>query len=416
MGSDLNFSLEPIRRALKKLGDPQDAYPTVLIGGTNGKGSTSAMLEGIVRCCGLRTGLFHSPAPSAHKHVHLDGQAVDRPLFAEHFLRADRAGDLSWFETVTAAAFGIFHQAGVDLAVVEVGLGGAQDCTNVIRAPEVSMVVSVGLDHTRMLGSDLRSITEQKARIFRSQRTALIGQLPQEAAEACERVATQLGSELKRAEDLASWVSEPDGRSRIETTRHCLSFRPPLAGEHQLHNGALAVLAAEELEERSILPKRDASIWIDGLEQCRWPGRLQWLPQARFSDGRLRRSVLIDSAHNPPAIHSLANYWHGTEGHSADILFGAFGDKDIKTIMGILRPIVHRIHLTTTGHRRSASPQDLLDHWCAVDGDSSRVASTGALAECLETCLNEDTRRPLIIAGSLDLIHRTLETTDTSNT
>ena len=380
----MGLSVEPLRSALTRLGSPQDQAPSVLIGGTNGKGSTAAMVESVARASGLRTGLFHSPAREAHEHVHLDGTPVEARLFAEHFLAADGAGDLSWFEAVTAAAFGIFAASDIDLAIVEVGLGGRRDCTNTIAMPEASAVVSVDLDHQDVLGGDLVTIAREKAGIFRRGRPAIVGVVAPEVARALREEAENIGADLR-----------PAGRADRRWSSGALGLELSLEGEHQRHNAEVALAILEALDERSVLRPKENEL-RRGFASCRWPGRLEWI--------RERRPVLLDGAHNPAAIRVLVDYWRRRNDGPIDVLFGVFADKDVESMLQLLAPAVRRFFPTATDHPRAMPTSSLSDFWQRTTGT---VAETPRpWDEALNMLSARDTDRPLLVTGSLDLVAR----------
>ena len=395
----MGTGLAAVREALAACGRPQDAVPAVLIGGTNGKGSTAAMLESIVRRAGYRTGLFHSPAlGDTHEHVWVDGRTIDEAAFARRFLRADAAGPLSWFEAVTAAAFLTFAEEGVDLAIVEVGMGGARDCTNVIAEPRISAIATVDLDHAEHLGSTLEAVAREKSGIFRPGRPACLGWTAPEAEQTIRREAGRIGARLERCADRDFEV--------LESLRDAVTFRfaarpgraetltVPMAGAHQARNAALAVLLARKLADEGF-PALDDDAVDQGLRRCRWPGRLEQI------EG-FARPVLLDVAHNPAAARVLADYLAALEA-PVDLVFGAFRDKDAESMLRLLRPTTERVWLTATEHPRARPAAELAELWRSLDpGAPCRI---GSPSEVLDAALGASSS-PLCVTGSADLVGR----------
>lgn len=387
----MGLSTEPLKAALSRLGSPQNRVPSVLIGGTNGKGSTAVMVESVARAAGLRTGLFHSPAPADHEHVHLDGRPVDRSLFIEHFLAADGAGDLSWFEAVTGSAFGIFAAQQVDLAIVEVGLGGRRDCTNTIDLPQVSAVVSVDRDHQDVLGSDLLSIAREKAGIFRPRRPAVIGPVAPDVESVLREEAERVGADL-----IASFpAAATDNTARLRFRETELDIELPLAGAHQIRNATVALSILEALEAGGLLHLSESDL-RRGLSCCRWPGRLEWI--------QCSRPVLLDGAHNPAAVRTVVSYLQQGGHTPVDVLFGVFADKDVDSMLHELGPVVRRFVATATEHPRAMSPTQVAERRQRIGGNDADAI--GPWNEALNDLLKQDADRPLLVVGSLDLVAR----------
>ena len=396
-----------ITEALGRLGSPQDSVACVLIGGTNGKGSTAAMIESIARAAGYRTGFFHSPALGPDQdHIQIGGRAIGRQSFIEAFFEADQAGQLTWFESLTAAAFLTFAAEQVDLAVIEVGMGGARDCTNVMTAPLASALVSVDVDHTSHLGIDLHKITREKCGIFRAERPAYLGFLKPEFEASARRQAQRIGALPISCRDRLLPVETHEIRPGLQSLTlrdprpdgtdfcHDLTIELPLAGLHQAHNAALATLVAQGLAVESFGGINRAAV-RQGLESCHWPGRLEWIP----GHGR---PILLDAAHNPAAVAALANYLDAFPPRSVDLIFAAFEDKDSAQMLKILGPWIRRLIVTTSGHGRSTTPQTLAVQWRLIaPGKAAMVAES--MDHALEIA-NELGDGLLCITGSVDLV------------
>lgn len=386
--------LERVRALLESLGDPQRHFKTVLVGGTNGKGSTASSLAAVVKAGGTKVGLFTSPHLShVSERFLVDGQAVSEQRLDEAFLTV-RPGaeslEATFFEIVTAMACQLFAASGVDLAVMEVGLGGRFDATNVLD-PVLSIITNVDLDHTTILGDSPASIAAEKAGIVRPAMLMLTG-AEGEALSVLEAVAAELESPLWRLgreivlelessgwEGSAFRLTDPSGDT-------ALSLKTPLLGEHQARNAALAASAARALQIEEVDIR-------DGLLETRWPGRLEAL------NYRGRRFVL-DGAHNPSAAEALGSALRQLGSDPAVFVLGLSEDKDARAVLQALEPLASRVILTRAAlSPRAASPERL-----------ERALSGGAyLTETPEAAveLALDLTGPgelVVVAGSLYLI------------
>ena len=344
----IKLGLDNIRTILAALGNPERAWKSIHIGGTNGKGSVAAMVERGLRAAGLRTGRYTSPhLDRIEERVAIDGASIDRATFAavtadvfevvDHLLEGRRLGEgrPTFFEVSTAIAFEIFRRAKVDVAIVEVGLGGRFDATNVLT-PEIAAITSIAFDHERHLGNTLSEIAFEKAGIAKPGVPLVLGRLPPEAAARIARVARDVGAPLVDA--------------------HATSDRkyPPLtlalAGRHQLENAAVAVAILERWSNTVSHLPTDAI--VTGLTQCEWPARLEWL---RVGNGEL----LIDAAHNPAGAAALASYLQDTGSPKLPIVFAAMADKDLHKMIAALAPVAASFIATTVPHARARTADQL---------------------------------------------------------
>lgn len=310
-------------RALERtLGQPLGLYRSVLIGGTNGKGSTSAFLERALRHAGVRTGRFTSPhLYSFTERILIDGAPIAREAVARlsaHVLERAEAAQLapSFFEAAWGMAALAFAEAQIDVAIWEVGLGGRLDATNVCQ-PEVSAITSLGLDHTAVLGPTLAHIAREKAAIFRAQGHNL---------SACQGEAAQ----ILRAES-------PHDFEAVEPLDASIAL--PLAGDWQRANAALALAMARALGHPTP---------AESLRDTRWPGRLQ----------ELAPDLYLDSAHNPPAAEVLAG-WLAEQRRPAHVIFGAMADKDVRATFAPLAAHAASVCFVSADHPRRLSAADL---------------------------------------------------------
>ena len=345
----IKLGLDNIRAILAALGHPERAWRSVHIAGTNGKGSVVAMVERGLRAAGLKTGRYTSPHLDViEERVAINGEAVDRQTFAATTAvvfaavdEATRTGALTvvptFFEVSTAVAFEIFRQAQVDVAIVEVGLGGRFDATNVLT-PEVTAITSIALDHERHLGTTLSQIAFEKAGIAKPDTPLVIGRLPGEAAR---RIAT-----------VAAAVSAPLIDAHATTTdRVYPPLKLALPGRHQLENAAVAVAVLETWSARvSFVP---TSAIITGLTDCRWPARLEWL---RLAGGG---ELLIDAAHNPAGAAALATYLRDTDLAPIPMVLAVMEDKDLAGMVKPLLPVASAFVATTVRHGRARTAESL---------------------------------------------------------
>ena len=394
----MKLGLQRLGEALRLRGEPHAELPVVLVAGTNGKGSVAAMLEAALRAGGLRTGLFTSP----HLHrfaerIRLQGEPCEQARLAEKLaeLRAWLQGPeprppLTFFEVATLAALETFAEAEVDVAVLEVGLGGRFDATNVARRVLAGAVVTVGLDHTHLLGETLQAIAAEKAGIARPGVPLVVGRLPGPALAEVERQAARLGAPLWRLGEEVAVRSQDEGRLEVRTPAGTLpGLRAPLPGVHQRDN--LAVAAALLLALRQGGLRFELQAAAAGLGRARWPGRLE----------RLEGSppVLLDVAHNPAACEALADYLRQAVPPPRWLLFGAMADKDHRGMLARLAPLCERVLLVAPeGLSRAAPPERLRE---GLPWGEPFPSIEVALAEARSSAPPGAT---LVVAGSLFVV------------
>lgn len=394
------LGLDAIRHLLGLLGAPQRRVPTILVAGTNGKGSTSAALASLLTAAGFRCGLYTSPhLEHVEERLRIDGEAITEAELGSHLRQVlDAAGSSppTYFESLTAAAWLHFAAHQVDAAVLEVGLGGRLDATNVSE-PVLSAITQIARDHARQLGWTLTSIAGEKAGVMRPGRKCLTWPGRPEVERELNRCAAVGGAELVNANVGVDFQPREDRRRLSLTTKEAhYRFLAPLAGGHQLANLALAVRAAEEfcsLSGRELNPEAARR----GLESVRWPGRLEWV-EIETANGR--RRILFDAAHNPAGAAALRSYLDET-GTDFDLLYGALDDKQPQECLPLLAERASRIVLTTPDHRRAATPQALLPVLPA-----GRALVHEDAASALEHCLAapSDPAHALVVTGSLYLV------------
>jgi dihydrofolate synthase/folylpolyglutamate synthase len=364
------LGLDRIRAVLDALGRPQNRCRFVHVAGTNGKGSTCAMIESGLRAAGLRTGLFTSPhLAQPTERIRIDGEPVDAGRFAAAFERVHLAVEslldagaidmhTTYFETVTAMALVIFAEERTDKVVLEVGLGGRLDATNVVR-PELCVITPIDFDHEAFLGRSLESIAGEKAGILKPGVPAVFARQRPEAAPVLDARAEKVGAPVARTTgwQIRNLELHPAG-SRFEAGQPALFIDCPLAGEHQVENAVTAALALR------CLGISDSSIQA-GIARTRWPGRLERIFE--------RPEIILDGAHNPAAARALAAYIERFYGaRRVRLIYGAMRDKSVAEMGGILFPQAQEVILTAPRQSRAIAPEALRG---LVDHPNLRVAA-----------------------------------------
>jgi dihydrofolate synthase/folylpolyglutamate synthase len=402
----MKLGLAAIDAVCERLGRPERSVPAVLVAGTNGKGSVAAMLSACAKAGGVRAGLYTSPHLSrAGERIRVEETDVsDEELDAalEPVFRAAGAAPeipLTYFEAATAAAFAAFAGRRLGLAILEVGLGGRFDATNVAPA-RLSIVTGIGLDHVEELGPTLESIAREKAGVFRFGRTALVGPCADEARRALAESARATGAVFHEA---AGEVALSDVTTSLDGTRFHLAtpdnryrLAVPLPGAHQAVNAAVAVRAAELLSKD--FPGLGAGAIERGLAATRWPGRLEKLVVRG-------RAVVLDGCHNRQGAEALAQFLGdaGLAGR-ARLVFGAMADKDVEGMAEVLFPRVASVHLVPASSPRGAAADELLSRTRGVRPEATSAPDVEA---ALALLLKESDPAPIIVAGSLYLVGET---------
>jgi dihydrofolate synthase / folylpolyglutamate synthase len=368
------FDLAHMRRLAEAMGNPQRRFPSVLIAGTNGKGSTAATLASIVQAAGYRTGLYTSPHLLAvNERMQINQEQVSDAEFALIYERVEAAaaelvarGELPWhpsfFEMLTAIMFEYFASAGVELAVLEVGMGGRLDATNIVD-PCLSVITDIDFDHQKFLGDTLPEIAREKAGILRRGGTVvLLPQHPQVNQTLGEQILERGARPVSAVKHMPSLAPDAPTYHAALRNRFPLALLGqeimidfPLPGRHQLRNLALAITAAEELNRCGfrILPQHVES----GVRNTRWPGRFEVLPASTgFPE------TVLDVAHNPAgawALRSALSTFY--EDRPLTIVFGAMKDKAIPEIASILFPLAERVIATQSENPRAATPHEIAE-------------------------------------------------------
>jgi dihydrofolate synthase/folylpolyglutamate synthase len=397
------FDLAHMRVLLAALDNPERHFPSVLIAGTNGKGSTASTLASILRVSGLHTGLYTSPhLVRINERIQIGGEQISDSDFALVHDLIDRTaerlvgeGELPWhpsfFEMLTAIAFQYFSRRKVDIAVLEVGMGGRLDATNVVE-PRVSVITDISLDHQKFLGDTVAQIAAEKAGIIRP--GGVVVTLPQQpqANDVIGNTILDLGARAVNAvpyvpplspassEYLAS-SSDTTAVSRypLQVMGEQIMVETRLLGRHQLRNVALAIGAAEELGRQGF-PVTAASI-EQGIGQTHWPGRFQALPATGGAP-----EYVFDVAHNPAGAWALRSTLSaGYPDRPLTFIFGAMRDKAIGEMAEILFPLAERVIATRADNPRSASPEEIRAAASRVSTPIKEAADVAAAIKVAQT-------------------------------
>ncbi|MEQ1898895.1 MAG: cyanophycin synthetase [Vicinamibacterales bacterium] len=408
-GSGIKLGLANISRLCEALGHPERAYTTIHVAGTNGKGSVVAMVHRALRAAGLRAARFTSPHLST---IHERFVAGDDPVTADVLESAGAnvldaadalvaAGTLAapptYFEATTAIAFELFRRSGMEVAVIEVGLGGRFDSTNVV-APAITAITSIALDHEAMLGRTRAAIAFEKAGIIKPDTPVVVGPLAPDADAVVRAVATSVGAEVidgRRRDD--GDLDSTDGHARVVPSTGPLAgevITVGLAGAHQADNALVAYRVLEYMASHGPFHLPSAAI-RNGLTSVTWPGRLE---EHSLHGGR---TLILDAAHNPHGARALAEHLRRWFTPRPVLIFAAMADKDIRGILTALLPVVGPVVLPTMASPRAASPALVRDVAAAIDpGRDMLIApdASGALA------LAWQRSRTVVAAGSIVLV------------
>ena len=398
-----SFGLQRMKRLMDELGNPEMDPGIIHIAGTNGKGSTAAMIESGLRAAGERTGLYNSPHLShIRERFLLDGLPVEDLALADAIEPVRQANERivagcgshmhpTFFESATAVALLLFRHSGVRYRIIEVGLGGRLDASNVVR-PQLAIVTHVARDHERFLGRDLGAIAAEKAAIIKPGCRAVVGKQAPEARQVLLRHCRELDVESIDVESdwrvrdprcaAGRWTFQAVGRERSVRTRL------GLAGEHQIENGLTAIATLADLGVSNACIET-------GLREASWPGRLEF--------AKSDRRVLLDVAHNPGGARALARFLgREARGRKVTLIYGTSRDKAVDEIAGWLFPLADRVLLTRSRVQRAASPLALLE---AVGHYHSRVETADVIEEALRMAYaGSGSDDWIVVTGSLFLV------------
>lgn len=384
----IKLGLDTLREVSARAGRPETAFAAVHLAGTNGKGSTAAMIAEVCRRAGMRTGLYTSPHLCRFaERIQIDGAPLgDAPLEAALDRALTLGPELSFFEAATLAAFLAFRDAGVEIAIVEAGLGGRLDATNILPAPRCTAVTSIGMDHMDQLGGTLVEIAREKAHIAKPGAPMILGPMPEEARDAISEIAARVG-----VTPVATDAAAARARLLPELARRDPGLSLALRGAHQLDNARVADLVCAALA----LPEGTRR---EGIAAARWPGRLELVDTAEGA-------VLLDGAHNEDGAAALAKALaegaHGGErahgpGETA-LVFGAVADKAVEAVLARLLPRARSRVFVAPRARAAHDPAALAERHGGSAAASVEVALARARAAVGADGL-------VVVTGSLYLV------------
>jgi dihydrofolate synthase/folylpolyglutamate synthase len=421
------FDLAHMRVLLAAMDRPERTFPSVLIAGTNGKGSTAATLASILRASGLKTGLYTSPhLVRINERIRINDEAIGDDDFARLHGEVDRVaerlvekGALPWhpsfFEMMTAIGFAYFAERKIQIAVLEVGMGGRLDATNVVE-PLVSVITDISLDHQKFLGNTVAEIAREKVGIIRPR--GVVVTLPQspEANDVIGNTILDLDAKGVSAVQYVPPVSPGSAEYRVASTEKnpCCSRYPlqvmgkqilvetPLAGRHQLRNVARAVAAAEELSKQGFAVIAPESL-ERGIRETRWPGRFQVIPaRARWPE------IVLDVAHNPAGAWALRSALSERyDDRPLIFVFAALADKAISEMTDILFPLARRVIATRVNNPRSASPEQIREAGIRTGAEIELVADVSAGLDRARRSAEAD--GVIVVTGSIYLVGEAMQ-------
>ena len=367
--------LDRISELLEKMGNPQDSLKYVHIAGTNGKGSTAAMTASILRKAGYRTGLYTSPyIYRFHERIQIDGEQIsDEDLIAvtEYVkpLADSMAQQRTEFELVCGIAFEYFKRKNCDIVVLEVGMGGEFDATNVIKVPEVAVITNIGLDHTDVLGSTLEEIALTKAGVFKEGGNAVVYRGTPSVEAVFEDVCKQRNVSLKKA-DFDSLVLRSHGlEGQVFDCGSRKGLQLPLLGDHQLHNASVVLSIADTLKEKG-WNISEQNIY-DGIRDVSWPGRFDIVNRDPL--------FIIDGGHNPQCIEALVKNIQDYLQDKKDIaLTGVLADKDYGDMYKPVMDLVEEFVCITPDNPRKMEAEDLAKYLSAAGAKATASENTHA--------------------------------------
>jgi dihydrofolate synthase/folylpolyglutamate synthase len=406
------YDLRRVAELLARLGNPHQKARSVHIAGTNGKGSTAAMIASVLSTAGYQTGLYTSPhLNTIRERFRIDGVMITEEEFTstvnrlkpqvERINHEATYGELTTFEILTALAFSHFATREIDFQVLEVGLGGKYDATNVIH-PEVCVITSISYDHTEILGKSLAKIASEKAGIIKSGTAVVLAPQADEVVPVIEKTCREQEADLVMVgKDLSGQRLGFDGTRqtlKVKGRRDRYQLAIPLLGHYQLENTASAVAALEILADKGFHISRDDI--TNGLARVSWPGRLQVLRQ--------HPTIVADGAHNPNGAQrlkqSLTEYF---DFERAILVMGASADKDVASVVKELAPSFDKVIATQADHPRAMAPDELAAIFSEFGATALQAAS---VSSAISLALSMAGERDLIcVAGSLFVVAEAIE-------
>ncbi len=407
----IKLGLEPVTELLNEFGNPQRTFPSIHIAGTNGKGSVSSMIASILRAAGLRVGLYTSPhLIDFEERIRINGVPMEPErlaVYAREMMPAIERIGCTFFEGTTAMGFRYFAENGVDVAVVETGMGGRLDATNIL-APLVTAVTSISYDHTKHLGDSLEQIAFEKAGIFKPETPAVVGPVAPRLRQVFIDRAAAVGASLRFVEDLCRAVYNDMTFDRTEASfmiggRELSRFAIDLVGRHQIENARVALSVVESLRERFAL---DDEIVRRGMAEIRANTGLT----GRFDSIASNPRIVLDVAHNADGARVLVETISSLNGSRKNlrIVYGAVKEKDVAEIVEILKPLVVKLHAVRADNHRSL-PADEIAHHATAAGIPTEIA--GSVHQGVERAVSEAGEDEVVlICGSFHVVGEALET------
>jgi dihydrofolate synthase/folylpolyglutamate synthase len=390
----IKWDLDRIRALMAELGNPQERLRFIHVAGTNGKGSVCAFMESALRVAGLKTGLYTSPhLVDPRERIRIGGELVSESIWVEAFEEVHTAAERllaregidahpSFFETLTAMAFRAFERTGVEIVVLEVGLGGRLDATNMV-SPEISVITPIDFDHEAFLGSSIESIAAEKAGIIKDGRRVVFAQQRPEALSVLERKALEMNAPVTHSSvwRIESLEIDRVGSRFVLAADEEIPIECPLAGEHQVENARTAVTALSVWGLSAVAIR-------EGIARAEWPGRLE----------QIAENFILDGAHNPAGAKALAQYirrFYVDE--PVRMIYGAMRDKAVDEVTNTLFPRAAEVIVTAPNQPRAVNPEalaEMIEH--------PNLKTTPSLIDAI--ALARAAPMPTFITGSLFLV------------
>ncbi len=400
--------LERISELNEKMNDPSKNFRVIHVAGTNGKGSFCSMTASILAKCGYKTGLFTSPyVRYFNERIQINGEMISDDDLGEitEYVKsfADKMEDTpTEFELLTAIAFEYFSRQNCDFVVLEAGLGGRLDSTNVIKSPVLSVITGISLDHTAILGDTEEKIAAEKAGIIKCGAPVLVGRVSREARDVIAARAAELSSEVY----FADYTMLSDARFSLDKTEFTYkgeNYQLSLLGEYQTRNAALVLNAIEVLREIGVdIP---GSAVITGLSSARWPARFEMVSKSPV--------VIYDGAHNPEGIEAAVRNYKLLFGNvSPVVLTGVMRDKDHRVMTELISGLAFEVHTVTPQNPRAMSAQELAAEYTSLGADAYAHADLCDGVKAV-TEIAKEKNIPALILGSLYMYGEVMDAIET---
>jgi dihydrofolate synthase/folylpolyglutamate synthase len=391
----IKLGLENIIGFLNHLGNPQEKLKTLHVAGSNGKGSTSSFIASILQESGLKVGLYTSPHfVKFNERIVINGKQIDDEYVAAFVSENEKFIDehqLTFFEVTTALAFKYFYEMKTDSCVIETGLGGRLDATNVLNAL-AAVITSISLEHTNVLGDTIQKIAEEKAAIIKNGANVFIGNLPKEAEVVVEKKCSETKSTLYRVKDFI-YVNEIECNFKLDD-KTLLKINPPLRGQYQKYNAALAALVVSKTFS---IP--DKENYLMGISNVSKNTGLQ----GRYEYFHKNPTIIFDSAHNPEGIENFLTEFQvkTNQFKKKTLLFGAMRDKAVGEMLTLLARYFDEIFLTTINYERAASLIELSE---ICDGINIKYNTVDKPVEFVRNFITKPKDKCLVVLGSMYLL------------